>query len=124
MPYDQGLAARLERVLGDRPGMTETRMFGGYGYLLHGNMLVGIWHDQLIIRVGLEVAERLAGTPNILPMDITGRAMRGWARVAPEGLGEDAELERFCRYALEFVASLPPKLGKTGQPQEVRRTSV
>jgi hypothetical protein len=29
MAYDEGLATRVRDVLGDRPGLAETRMFGG-----------------------------------------------------------------------------------------------
>ncbi len=42
-------------------------------------------------------------------MDITGKAMRGWAKIAPEGIVEDRDLERFCKYAIDFVNTLEEK---------------
>ncbi len=59
MPYDPGLAERLTETLGDRPGLREQKMFGGIGYMLNGNMCVGIYKEFLIIRVGTERAENI-----------------------------------------------------------------
>ena len=109
MPFDEGLAERLEAVLGSRPDCRETRMFGGFGYLLQGNMCVGIYKDFLIVRVGPEIAQKLLQTPHVSPMDITGKPMKGWAKVAPEGTAEDEDLAKLCGYAVDFVATLPAK---------------
>ena len=52
MPYDPGLAERVEEVLRGRPGFEQRKMFGGIGWLLNGNRCVGIYKDWLIARVG------------------------------------------------------------------------
>ena len=74
-------------------------MLGGLGYLLKGNMCLGIYQEFLILRVGVESAETILHLPHVLPMDITGTAMRGWAKIAPEGIVEDEDLERYCNLA-------------------------
>lgn len=112
MPFDEGLAERLEALLGSRRELTETRMFGGFGYLMHGNMCVGIYKDYLIVRVGVDRAEKLLVENEVSPMDITGRPMKGWAKISATGTARDQELERFCGYALDFVSGLPPKKKK------------
>lgn len=113
MPFDDGLAARLEEVITARfsevEGLSETRMFGGFGYLLNGNMCVGIHKDTLIIRVGVETAQALIEELHIRPMDLTGRVMKAWATIEPEAMGEDAALARFCKLAIDFVSTLPAK---------------
>lgn len=109
MAFDEGLAQRLEALLGEREDLTETRMFGGFGYLMSGNMCLGIHKDNLIVRVGVPVAEQILEEPHVCPMDITGRAMKGWARIEPEGTAEDDDLKRYCDYALDFVSGLPAK---------------
>ena len=109
MPFDEGLAVRLESFFGTHPDLTETRMFGGFGYLHRGNMCIGIYKEYLILRVGIPAAEQLLNEEHVSPMDITGKAMKGWAKVAPEGTAEDEELRRYCRCAIDFVATLPPK---------------
>tara|TARA_R110001592_G_scaffold48182_1_gene152018 strand:+ start:196 stop:537 length:342 start_codon:yes stop_codon:yes gene_type:complete len=113
MAYDEGLASRLEEIIlrdfVHVGGLTETRMFGGFGYLLNGNMCMGIQKDTLIIRVGVDVAERLLAEAGVRPMDLTGRVMKGWATVEPEAMEDDDELLRFCGLAIKFAGELPPK---------------
>lgn len=110
MAFDEGLAQRLEALLGGREDLTETRMFGGFGYLMAGNMCLGIHKDNLIVRVGLPAAEEILQEPHVKPMDITGRPMKGWARIEPEGTAEDEDLSRYCDFALRFVSGLPAKV--------------
>jgi len=83
MPYDEGLAERLVQCMPENPGLSETRMFGGFGYMLNGNMCVGIHRETLIIRVGPDRAEKVLTENNVRPMDFTGRVMKGWATVEP-----------------------------------------
>ena len=109
MPYDTGLAARLQELLQDLPGMDETRMMGGFGYILNGNLCVGVFKDTLMIRVGVEMAQKILKEPHVRPMDFTGKVMKGWAIIEPEGIEEDADLEKFCALAIEFVETLPHK---------------
>lgn len=113
MPFDPGLAERLEAVITSRfadiDGLQETRMFGGFGYLLNGNMCLGIHKDRLIIRVGVEAAEQVMREDGVGPMDITGKAMKGWAMAGPAALSADENLERYCELAIAFVSELPAK---------------
>ena len=109
MPFDPGLAERLEEVMSNHPGLTETRMMGGFGYLLNGNMCVGIHKDTLIIRTGVETAEEVLQEAHVRPMDFTGKVMKGWATVEPEAMKEDTDLKRFCNLAIKFVSALPKK---------------
>ena len=109
MPYDQGLADRLEQCIPEISGLSETRMFGGFGYMLNGNMCVGIHKETLIVRVGVETAEKILQEPNVQPMNFTGRVMKGWATIEPEAMIEDQDITKFCQYAIDFVLTLPPK---------------
>lgn len=113
MPFDEGLAVRLEEIIcrdfSHVGGLTETRMFGGFGYLLNGNMCLGIHKDTLIIRVGPDRALQLLQEPHIRPMDLTGKVMKGWATVEAEAMEDDRDLARFCTLAIEFAADLPPR---------------
>ncbi|MDP2206487.1 MAG: TfoX/Sxy family protein [Alphaproteobacteria bacterium] len=109
MPYDFGLAERLAEIVGSNPGMNEKKMFGGIGWLLNGNMCVGVYKDWLIIRIGQKQADALSEVPYVKPMDITGKPMKGWAMVSPKGYESDKNLERYVKIALSFVNDLPPK---------------
>lgn len=50
MPYDETLDARISDVVTPW-GATHKKMFGGTGYLLAGNLMTGVWHDSLIVRL-------------------------------------------------------------------------
>jgi len=108
MAYSESLASRIRDVVGSR-GVVEKKMFGGVGFLLHGNMLVGVWKDSLIVRLGVEAGERALDQPHVREFDITGKAMKGWVLVEAEGLAEDRELKAWVERAWRFVETLPAK---------------
>jgi TfoX/Sxy family transcriptional regulator of competence genes len=58
MAFSEFLAARIRDALARKKNVEAKRMFGGIVFLLHGNMLVGIWKDSLIVRVGPQEARR------------------------------------------------------------------
>ncbi|MFJ7777709.1 TfoX/Sxy family protein [Streptomyces yangpuensis] len=107
--YDEGLAQRIRERIGERPDLTEKRMFGGLSFLLHGNMTVGVVGDELIARVGPDRTERALARPEARPMDFTGRPMRGWVTVSGPRLAQDAVLEHWITVAAAFADTLPPK---------------
>jgi TfoX/Sxy family transcriptional regulator of competence genes len=109
MPYSKSLAARIRHALGNRKGIVEKKMFGGVGFLLHGNMLVGVWQDSLIVRLGPEKGDQALSESHVKPFDITGRAMKGWVMVEPEGVENDDQLCGWIWRAVEFVGTLPAK---------------
>jgi hypothetical protein len=109
MPFDSGLAVRLEEIIEGRAGFEQKKMFGGIGWMLNGNMCVGIYKHWLITRIGEAAAARMFKEKHVKPMDITGKPMKGWAMVAPEGVAEDADLNRHVECAIDFVKTLPKK---------------
>jgi TfoX/Sxy family transcriptional regulator of competence genes len=64
MGFDETLAARIGQRLARRKNVDQKKMFGGVGFLLNGHMLVGVWKDSLIVRLGPdegpEALERVA----------------------------------------------------------------
>ena len=109
MAFNEGLAERIRQGLARRKGIEEKKMFGGIGFLLNGNLLVGVWKDSLIARLGPEGGDEALKEPHVSEFDITGRAMRGWVLVAPEGVEADDELSGWVQRAVKFVKTLPAK---------------
>lgn len=110
MPYDEGLAQRLREVLDDGAyPYVEKKMFGGLSFLVNGNMSVGITGEDLLVRVGKENDEAALSLPHARPMDFTGKPMKGWIYVSPEGYASDEDLIAWIRRGLDFALSLPPK---------------
>lgn len=109
MAYSESLAARVRHVLSGRRGVVEKKLFGGVGFMLRGNLLVAVWQQSLIVRLGVERATAALREPNVGEFDVTGKPMKGWILVDPEGLDEDEELRRWTDEAWNFVAQLPAK---------------
>jgi TfoX/Sxy family transcriptional regulator of competence genes len=109
MVYDEGFATRVREVLGERPGLAEKQMFGGLAFLVHGNMACGVRGDDLIVRVAADTAEAALAEPGTRPFDLTGRPMKGWLLVDPDGHAEDEDLRRWVERGLAYADSLPPK---------------
>ncbi len=109
MAYDEELADRVRPLLKRRKGFDEKKMFGGIGFLLNGNMCVGVWKQYLIVRLGKDKHEQAMARPFTKEFDITGRVMKGWAMVEPAGLETDDDLREWVREAARFAGALPPK---------------
>jgi hypothetical protein len=109
MVYSKSLAARVRESLASRRGIGEKKMFGGVGFLLFGNMLVGVWQNSLIARLGPDEGRRALAEPHVSAFDVTGRPMKGWVMVDPEGIDTDDELRAWLDRAAAFVATLPRK---------------
>jgi TfoX/Sxy family transcriptional regulator of competence genes len=110
MAYDEGLAQRIREMLSEQPGVSEKLMFGGVCFLLRGNMFAGIVKDDLMVRVGPGAHESLVAQRHARPMDFTGRPMKGFLYVAPEGFESDADLRRWVEHGLAYAGSLPGKV--------------
>ena len=109
MAFSEELAERIRQHLAWRKGVEEKKMFGGVGFLLHGNMLVGVWKDSLIVRLDPDNYDDALLEPHVREFDITGRSMKGWVLVEPEGVEDDEQLTDWIERAREFVKTLPAK---------------
>ncbi len=109
MAYNEDLAQRVQEILSGQPGFVEKKMFGGIGYILYGNMACGVNKDNLIVRVGPKHYEEAMGRPYTSVFDITGKVMKGWVVVGPEGCQTDNTLKAWVQQGANFALSLPPK---------------
>lgn len=112
MPFDDSLAARIRDALDRSKGVEERKMFGCVCFLLNGNALAGAWKDRLIARLGPDEGEAALREPHVKQFDITGRPMRNWVVVEPEGVEDDVQLKEWIERALKFVETLPRKVKK------------
>jgi hypothetical protein len=110
MAYDKELATRIRTIMGDQPNVTEKTMFGGLAFLIGGNMAVAAsGQGGVLVRVDPDESDELvASTPATL-MEMRGRSMRGWLRVAPEDVETDAALGEWVGRGTAYARSLPAK---------------
>src|SRR3954469_23902904 len=109
MAFSEVLTDRIRQRLARDRNIEEKKMFGGVGFLLNGNLLVGVWKNSLVVRLGPDEGEAALLEPNVRPFDITGRPMTGWVVIAPEGVAEDDQLAGWIERARTFVGELPAK---------------
>ena len=77
-------------------------MMGGLCFMVDGKMCVGVEKYRLMARIDPAAYESVLGKKGCVPMDFTGRPMRGFVFVNPEGLTTNAGLEAWLNLALEF----------------------
>lgn len=107
MAYDEQLAARVRVLLKGQRALVEKRMFGGLAYLSNGKMFAGILHSDLVVRVGPDANDEALKKPHTRPMDFTGRPMKGYIYVGPDGTKSAAQLRTWLTRGLDFVLGLP-----------------
>ena len=109
MAFSETPAERIRQRLARRKNVVEKTMFGGIGFLLNGNLLVGVWKESLIVRLGPEEGEEALKEAHVSEFDITGRPMKGWVLVEPQGVEDDDQVSAWIQRAVEFVGKLPAK---------------
>jgi len=108
LAYNAKLAERIRAEFGEIP-FIEKKMFGGIGFLIHGNMSCGIHKENLIVRVDPEKHQKLLKKPHTRVFDITGRPMKGWLMVEPDGYKTAKQLSAWVKEGVEFALTLPAK---------------
>jgi TfoX/Sxy family transcriptional regulator of competence genes len=109
MAFNETLAARIRDALARKRGVEEKKMFGGIVFFLNGNMLVGVWKNSLVVRLGSDQQNEALREAHVREFDITGKPMRNWVLVEPEGVEDDEQLKGWIERALKFVKALPKK---------------
>ena len=110
MAYDEDLANRIRELIAAEEGLTEKKMFGGLAFLIGGNMSVAAsGQGGLLVRVDPAESGALSAKPHAGPMEMRGRTMDGWLRVAPEGVRTKRQLEPWVRRGVAYARSLPAK---------------
>jgi hypothetical protein len=116
MAYDNYSADRIRRVLEEKKVLfREKKMMGGLIFMVNDKMLCGIHIDKkygdslLMARIGEEAYKNNIAKKECLPMDFTGRPMKGYIFITPEGFDLEEDLAYWIQLALDFNAVLVKK---------------
>jgi TfoX/Sxy family transcriptional regulator of competence genes len=126
MPYDEQTAARVRKMFAGRRGVVEKKMMGGLCFMVKGAMCCSVsGRGGLMVRVGPQAHEQTLREPHVTPMEMRGRVMTGFVRVAPDGYRTDAALKKWVERGLEYVATRPEKSSagkkRTAAPKRRRK---
>jgi TfoX/Sxy family transcriptional regulator of competence genes len=108
MAFNEALAERVRKLLSRRKNITEKKMFGGIGFLLNGNLLVGVRKD-LLVRFDPDETERALSEEHVQEFIMRGRTMKGWVLVGVQAIEDDEKLSYWIQRAMAFVKTLPAK---------------
>ena len=109
MAFDEALTARVRELLGPRRNLTEREMFGGFAFMVNGNMAVGVTGDELMVRVGKEAHEEAVTRPGAKTSVMGTKPMIGWIKVDEQGIQSDEGLAEWVAWGVSHAESLPPK---------------
>jgi TfoX/Sxy family transcriptional regulator of competence genes len=102
MAYDEKLAGRVRELLSSKRNVAEKKMMGGLTFMVNNKMCVGILNDELMARIDPEIYESALKRKGSREMDFTGRPMKGFVFIDPEGTKSKKDLEYWLNLALDF----------------------
>src|SRR5262245_37435767 len=109
MAFDEDLAGRVRKEIGRREDLAEKKMFGGFAFLINGNMSVGLHGSELVVRIPPDETDAALKEPGVRIFDITGRPMKGWLLIGSAGVKDPAALRKWIRRGVGYASSLPKK---------------
>lgn len=103
MAYDEFLADRIRASLKEHNTIfIEKKMMGGLCFMVDDKMCVGIVKNQLMARVAPEVYDQMLNNKDSREMDFTGKPLRGFLFIQPEGIDNDNDLDYWIKLCLDF----------------------
>lgn len=102
MAYDEKLASRMTEIFASKTLFDEKYMFGGICYMVNEKMCAGVIKDEIMARIDPLKEEEALTKLGCREMDFTGRKMKGYIMVSPEGLKTKKQLEYYIELALDF----------------------
>ena len=112
MAYSEFLADRVRQRLKPSGLSEEKKMMGGLLFMVNGAMCVGVdrdkktSEDRLMVRVGKAAYDDLLAKKGCREMDFTGKPMKGFLFIYPEGFYSDKDLVFWISKALVFNKEL------------------
>lgn len=106
---DETLVDRVRHALDARDDVEEKRMFGGVCFMVAGKMACGVSGADLMVRVAPDGYDRALSRAHARPMDFTGRPLKNFLFVGPEGVRTSASLRKWVDESVAFATSLAAK---------------
>lgn len=109
MPYNEETVQRIrEFFLEKDAAFTEKKMFSGICFMVDGKMCCGTHidkktgDDKLMCRVGDKAWEPSLEKDQVIPMEFTGKPMKGYIYVLGHGFKSKKDLNYWLQLCLDF----------------------
>ena len=112
MAYNEALTNRVRELLADIPNVEERKMFGSIGFIVNGNLCLGVGSHAdhiMMVRVGLEKYEEALMKKGAAPAVMRGRERKGYVFLLPEAIEVQSDLKGWVDVALEYNKLLQRK---------------
>ncbi len=112
MSYNEKLAGRIRELLSDQKKYEEKKMMGGLTFMVDNKMCCGVYEEDLMARVGREIYDDVLKKKGAKKMEFTGRPLKGFIFVSPEGTTTKNDLIYWVNLSLEYNKKAKPSKKK------------
>jgi TfoX/Sxy family transcriptional regulator of competence genes len=103
MPYNEKVADRVREVIAlTNKKVEEKRMFGGLCFMVDGKMCVGVESERMMVRLDPAIYDEAVEKDGCVPMDFTGKVMKGFVFVDADVLKTKKQLDYWMKLALDY----------------------
>lgn len=102
MAYDEKLAERIRKKLGNLPNVEEKKMMGGLTFMYNDKMCVGVFRDNLMCRIDPALHDKVITRPGCKTMDFTTRPMIGFVLINESGMKSSKDFDYWIGMALDY----------------------
>lgn len=109
MAYKEATLERIKQVFYDKGvDFTEKKMFSGVCIMVDDKMCIGTHIDKktgedfMLCRMSEEDCKKALKNPHVIPMEFTGKAMKGYVFVKGPGFKTQKELAGWIQQCLDF----------------------
>jgi hypothetical protein len=109
MAFQEETLQRIRSILYTKgTAFDEKAMFAGVCIMVDEKMCCGTHVDKksgenmLLCRIGEAAAEAALEEPHVVPMNFTGKPMKGYVFVTEEGFKKDKDLAKWLQLCIDF----------------------
>ena len=114
MAYNEKLADRVREIIAVTHNITEEKkMFGGLCFMVNNKMCVGVEKERLMVRLDPANYDEVLEKEGCVPMDFTGKIMKGYVFVDIAALNTKKKLAYWIKLALDYN-----KIAKTSKKKK------
>jgi len=112
--YNEKLEDLVDHYLIDNEELEKRKESSGVGYLINGNMCLGVYEDFLVARIGEQLAQTLVDRPGIRKYLPDDGLYDDFIMVEEQIYNHSKALHKFIDQSITYTESMPPKdHGKT-----------
>jgi TfoX/Sxy family transcriptional regulator of competence genes len=103
MAYNEKLADRTRDLISfSHKKVEEKKMFGGLCFMVNDKMCIGVEKSRLMVRLDPNRYDEVLKREGCIPMDFTGKVMKGFVFVNESVLTTKRQLTYWVKLALDY----------------------